>query len=74
MSTISVRVSDDELNLIQAYAKTNRMSISALMRDAVLDVIEDDLDLDEERILAAYEQAKHEKIYDHDEAWRIIGV
>lgn len=74
MSTISVRVSDDELNLIQTYAKTNRISVSALMRDAVLDTIEDDFKMDEERILAAYAEAKNGKVYDHDDAWRIIGV
>ena len=74
MSTLTVRVSDEELNLIQTYAKTNRISVSSLIRDSVLDVIENDLKLDEERILSAYERAKHEKVYDHDEAWEIIGV
>ena len=74
MSTLTVRVNDEELHLIQTYAKTNRISISSLIRDSVLDVIENDLKLDEERILSAYERAKQEKAYDHDEAWEIIGV
>ena len=74
MSVLSIRVSDDELNLIKTYAKTNRISVTTLIKDAVLDVIENDLQLDEDRILAAYEQAKNERIYDHEEAWRIIGV
>ena len=74
MSTLTFRVSDDELNLIQTYAKTNKMSVSTLIRDAVLDVIENDLKLDEERIMSAYEEAKRGKVYSHEEAWRIIGV
>ena len=74
MSTLTFRVSDDELNLIQTYAKTNKISVSTLIRDAVLDVIEADLELDEERILTAYERAKQGKVYDYTEVREILGL
>ena len=41
---------------------------------AVLDKIENDLDLDEDRILYAFEKAKQEKTYDHTEVWKMLGV
>ena len=34
----------------------------------------DDLDLDEDRILYAFEKAKQEKTYDHTEVWKMLGV
>ena len=33
-----------------------------------------DLDLDEDRILYAFEKAKQEKTYDHTEVWKMLGV
>jgi len=36
--------------------------------------IENDLDLDEDRILYAFEKAKQEKTYDHTEVWKMLGV
>lgn len=74
MSSISLRVSDDELQLIRNYAAANSLNLSSFIRGVVLDAIEDDLSLDADRILAARDQAHREKIYSHDEAWAEIGV
>jgi len=46
MSLITLRINDDDDNLIRNYAKVNNISISELMRQAVLEKIEDEIDLD----------------------------
>ena len=71
MTTISLRVNDDESKLIHDYVSVNQLNMSQFIRDAVLDKIENDLDLDEDRILYAFEKAKQEKTYDHTEVWKI---
>ena len=60
MTTISLRVNDDESKLIHDYVSINQLNMSQFIRDAVLDKIENDLDLDEDRILYAFEKAKQE--------------
>ncbi len=74
MATISLRLNEAESELIQSYVAANKLNMSAFIREAVLDRIEDDFDLDEERILRAREAAKTEKVYSHEEAWAEIGV
>ena len=49
MTTISLRVNDDESKLIHDYVSVNQLNMSQFIRDAVLDKIENDLDLDEDR-------------------------
>ena len=51
MNSITLRINDDENNLIRDYAKANNITISELMRQSVLEKIEDEIDLD------IYEQA-----------------
>ena len=74
MSTISVRVSEEESRLIKGYAASNGLNLSSFIRELVLDKIENDLNLDEERILEANERIKHEKAYDHTEVWKRLGI
>jgi len=74
MSTISVRVSPEDNKLIHEYASANNLNLSQFIRDAVMDKIEDDLSLDEERILNALNRSKTEKKYSHEEVWDILGV
>ena len=45
MTTISLRLSDADNNLIKKYAELNGMSVSDLVRQSVLDRIEDEYDL-----------------------------
>lgn len=52
--TISLRLNNNDSELIKAYAEMNGMSISELFRQTVLDRIETELDL------MAYEQAMEE--------------
>lgn len=74
MSTISLRLSEDENKLIRSYVEMNNLNLSSFIRDIVLDKIEDDLNLDEKRILNAKELAKHEKTYSHEEVWKMLGI
>lgn len=46
MSTISLRMEDEEEKLIKEYAKAKNITVSALFRNAVLEKIEDELDLE----------------------------
>lgn len=64
--TISVRLNDKDTELIKAYADINNISISDLIRNAVLEKIEDEYDLE------CYEKAmkefkKNPKTYTLDE-------
>lgn len=43
--TISVRLNDEDTELIKAYADMNNISLSDLIRNAVLEKIEDEYDL-----------------------------
>lgn len=45
MSTISLRVSEKELNIFKSYAKLNNCTLSEIIRTTMLDQIEDEYDL-----------------------------
>lgn len=45
MSTISLRLTNRDYQLIKKYAEINNVSMSKLLRDAVIEKIEDELDL-----------------------------
>ena len=45
MNIISLRVNDDDNKLVRDYAKVNNITISDLVRNSVLEKIEDDIDL-----------------------------
>lgn len=44
--TISVRLNERDTELIKAYAKLNNISLSDLVRNAILEKIEDEYDLE----------------------------
>lgn len=45
MSIISIRLNDRDEHLIKEYAKASGSSVSDLMRSAVIEMIEDQIDL-----------------------------
>ncbi|SDQ24164.1 DUF6290 family protein [Carnobacterium viridans] len=45
MTVVSLRIDDHEDKLIKEYAKANNISVSTLFRNAVLEKIEDEIDL-----------------------------
>ena len=74
MTTISLRVSDEEEKLIKEYVSLNNLTLSSFVREAVLEKIEEDLKLDEARILKDLERSRKEETYDHTEVWRMLGM
>ncbi len=71
--TISLRLSDEDTKLIKNYAKINNMSVSDLIRKAVIERIEDEIDLD------AYNKAiqvfkKNPKTFTLDEIEKDLGL
>ena len=71
--TISLRLSEEDTKLIKDYAKINNMSVSDLIRQAVMEKIEDEIDL------AAYNKAveaykKNPKTYTLEEVEKELGL
>ena len=71
--TISVRLSEKDTELIKSYAKINNMSLSDLVRVAVLEKIEDEYDLESYK-KAIKEYDKNPKTYTMDEIKKELGI
>ena len=71
--TISVRLNDKDTELIKAYADMNNISLSDLIRNAVLEKIEDEYDL-ECYYKALEEYNKNPKTYTMDEVKKELGL
>lgn len=67
-------MSDEESKLIHEYVTANKLNLSQFIRETVLDKIEEDLQLDEQRILHALKIAENEKKYDHTEVWKMLDI
>lgn len=71
--TISVRLNEKDAELVKAYAKMNNVSLSDLIRNAILEKIENEYDLD------CYEKAikeftKDPKTYTLDEVKKELDL
>ena len=71
--TISVRLSDRDTELIKAYADINNISLSDLIRSAVLEKIENEYDL-ESYNKAIEEYRKNPKTYTLKEVKEELGL
>ena len=71
--TISVRLSNKDAELIKAYADMNNISLSELIRNAVLEKIEDEYDL-ECYNKAIEEYRKNPKTYTMEEVKKELGL
>ena len=71
--TVSVRLNKEDEQLIKSYAKINNMSISDLIRVAILEKIENEYDL-ECYNKAMEEYKKDPKTYTLDEAKKELGL
>jgi len=74
MRTISLNVSEEEEKFIKDYVTANCLNLSDFIKEAIFEKMEEDLLLDEQRILTAREKAKSERRYDHTEVWKRLGV
>lgn len=71
--TISVRLSDKETEVIKAYADMNNISLSDLVRNAVMEKIEDEYDL-KSYYEAMEEYKKNPKTYTHEEVKEMMRI
>lgn len=71
--TISVRLNDKDTELIKAYAEMNGISISELVRKAIMEKIEDEYDL-ECYYEATEEHKKNPKTYTHEEVKKMMEL
>lgn len=74
MANISFRVAEEDEKLIKEYVSINNLNLSAFIREVVLDYVENDLKLDEARIVRALERARQEETYDHSDVWEKLGI
>lgn len=71
--TISVRLNDADTELIKSYAALNNISVSELVRQAVMEKIEDEIDL--KLFAEAMEDfKKNPRTYTLDEAEKELGL
>ena len=71
--TISVRLNEEETNIIKAYADMNNISLSDLIRNAVLEKIEDEYDLEcYKKAIKKYKS--NPKTYTLDEVKKELGL
>ena len=71
--TISVRLNKEDTELFKKYAELNNMSLSDMIRNAVLEKIEDEYDL------KCYEEAikeykKNPVTYSHEEVAKMLDL
>ena len=71
--TISVRLSDKDTELIKAYAEMNNISLSDLVRNAVVEKIEDEYDL-KSYYEAMEEKKKNPKTFTHEEVKEMMRI
>ena len=71
--TISVRLNDEDSRLFKKYAELNNMTISELVRQAIMERIEDEYDLNV--YYEAMEEFKKNPItYTHEEVERMLEL
>ncbi|MDL2319158.1 ribbon-helix-helix domain-containing protein [Eubacteriales bacterium OttesenSCG-928-A19] len=70
--TITIRVSDEDARLIKNYAKAQNKPVSELMRAAILEQIEDEIDLNS-YIRAMAEHRENPQAVGMDEVWKEIN-
>ena len=71
--TISVRLNEDDTRLMKIYAEMNNISLSDLIRNAVIEKIEDEYDLEcYEKAIKEYEE--NPQTFTLDEVKKELGL
>ncbi len=74
MTTITVRLNDDEEKIFNEYAKLHGIPLSTLFKNSLEEKIEDEHDM---RIIEEYEKKldnDYNETYTHDEVKKMIGL
>lgn len=72
MSTVSLRLNDKDDTLIRKFAELHNMDLSSFIRQAVLEKIEDEYDL--ELFDKIWEEIKDEPTYTLEEVEKELGL
>ena len=71
--TVSVRLNEEDEKLIKLYAEMNNISLSDLIRSAIIEKIEDEYDLKAyEKVIKEYKN--NPKTYNIQEAKKELGL
>ena len=71
--TVSVRLNEEDEKLIKLYAEMNNISVSDLIRSAIIEKIEDEYDLKAyEKVIKEYKN--NPKTYNIQEAKKELGL
>ncbi len=71
MSTITVRMNDEEKKMLENYAEFYGKSMAAVLKEAFIEKIEDEIDM--EKIELYEKEGKNEKSYTLDEVAKELG-
>jgi len=74
MPHISLRVTEEEKNMMDGYAKVHSVSLSEAIKEAFFQMLEDEYDL---RTIREHEKEKAKgnmKYYSHDEIIKELGL
>ena len=71
--TISLRLNDEDSNLIKKYAEFHNTSVSEVLRQAILEKIEDEYDLKSYQ-KAIEEYKKNPTTFSHEEVAKMLDL
>ena len=77
MTTISLKVNDEDAKLIRDYATINNISLSEFIRETILDRIEDEMEMSEtftRELLQARQESMNGKLYSLEEVRKELGI
>ena len=71
MSMITLRVSEEEKEVLQRYADFTGVSLSEFIKTRVIESIEDEYDL---KMIEEYEKNRKKELYSLDEVKKLLGI
>ena len=71
MSIITLRVSEEEKEVLQRYADFTVVSLSEFIKTRVIESIEDEYDL---KMIEEYEKNRKKEFYSFDEVKKLLGI
>ena len=74
MKNYTTKLSDREVELVDAYTAIYQVNIAALMRNLLLERILADMMLDGEALAAIGKEVSEEEVLSHEEVWGRLGL
>ena len=73
LKTLSLRISEEDLEVVKEYSKVKGKSVSELFRDSLLEKVEEYMDY-QDAVNALKEYEQDEVSFDTDTVKRVLGV